>query len=130
MKRLSKTQVREKEALAAAIRTAEALVSDAVDEYNDAVAAARAKLAREFDKLNEAITAADEWRSGIASEMADFAAERSDAWTESDRGQSYASWQNDWEADLEPAEMPAECQSAAAPDSAGDNFEALADEPE
>jgi hypothetical protein len=74
VKKLTGEQVKKKGAFFAEIRQRQEEVEDAIANYNAAVV-----------ECNEFIV-------DLAQEMSDYCAERSEKWTESDKGQAYDAW--------------------------------------
>jgi hypothetical protein len=97
MKKLSKDQIRRKDELIKAIAEAKAKVEDAISIYNADKATAFEKVEYEIDKYNSVIESIIDLQNEVAEEMQDYMSERSDNWHESDAGQEYADWNNEWE---------------------------------
>ena len=88
MKKLSKQRLAEKAEWIKKLGEARGDLENAVSDYNQIVADAAA------------------WRDEIVSEMEDYANERSEKWPESDAGQAFESWKQEWEsASIEEADV-------------------------
>lgn len=112
MKRINKTQLNEREKHAQDVRDAVSEYNGAVQAYNEALENAKTALAEAlalkladerttledaYTKVNEALTAATEWRDEIVNTMDEYASNRSDKWQESDAASSFEEWKGEWE---------------------------------
>ena len=113
MKRLSKADIKARETHAVAIAELAGRVSGAVDDANVLI-----------EELNELVDAATQWTQDIQSQIQEYMEERSEAWTEGERGQAYEEWVVAYELELESVES----LEFEGPDV--DEFEALPEEPE
>jgi hypothetical protein len=102
VKRLTKTDSDTQESLIRNLREKADAVSEVWIKINAMIA----------DELNPAIAEyngilndADEFRNEIVGRMDDYANARSEKWTESETGQNFISWQDEWE-QLDFQEMP------------------------
>ncbi len=101
MKMLSKTLCQEQMTHAQTVREKYAALEEAVESCNATMAMQREHLEGTIADLNAVIDAANSWRGDIAQQQLDWMTDRSERWQESDAGQAYASWQQDWEADFQ-----------------------------
>jgi hypothetical protein len=123
MKKLSKELLASKAAITAALNEHYEKLSDAIDSYNTEVDRLYGALAEALDvynngiseafdlllatpleEYNQAVTDALQWGQDAADEIEDYMSDRSDKWRESDRGQAYEEWQNEF-ASFNPEEI-------------------------
>lgn len=115
MKRLSKAQLKERDALSEKMRNARADLEKAI---NDAYEAG-GTISNAHSVYKEAVEEAASWRENLVSEMDSYASDRSDKWQESDAGQAFEEWKSEWEgAELEVEELEAPDLDEIAPDRA------------
>ena len=88
MKKLSKTQIDMRNALAIEL-----------DAKFDAVREA-------IEDLNKTIASANEFVEEVHSAQDDYFSERSEAWQEGDAGSAYTDWMSEWEFSLEELSDP------------------------
>ena len=63
-------------------------------------------LNQSIETYNEALADAALFRDEVVGDMDDYMGERSEKWEESDSGQAYTSWKDEWEGlDLEPIDQ-------------------------
>jgi hypothetical protein len=97
MKCLSKKQFEQRAALVADLRKQAALLEKAVADLDAAVAAATPAIASAVVDYNAAREAAEAFVGEIAQEATEYHGERSEKWQESDAGQAYKSFADEWE---------------------------------
>lgn len=126
MKKLSKSQIEDRdhrykattefhEELQAAVEAgngdmeeARATLEKAIEDYNDALQTTLDSLAEPLSDYNGALNDLREFAQEIASDIQSYVDERSDRWQEGERGEAYRSWQGEWESydyDLEEVEI-------------------------
>jgi hypothetical protein len=59
-----------------------------------------------IEAYNEALVEAESFCSDIADRMADYQGERSDSWLESEKGDAYQTWMDEWTPDFSELDMP------------------------
>lgn len=91
MKRLSKYQKKERDALIATLEDAVSDANEAIVEYNDQLLSLSPPNA-ELEAVNLAIEAYNGWREDIHAQMEEWYDDRSKAWQGSERGEQYAEW--------------------------------------
>jgi hypothetical protein len=130
VKKLDKAQrERKAELLEAAFAAREAL-NGAVARFNELLAQEWAAVEKEAEALNAAVVDLNAFREEVTQGMEDFAGERSEKWQESEAGQNYAAWMEQWEG-LRVEEV--ELERPADVDEPGvdlDGFDQLPDQPE
>lgn len=97
MKKLSKTDLQAREEVTKKLGEAHSLLTSAVEEYNDAVAEAWAKVEDCQNGYNEALHAASEWCEGIASQIEDYVNDKSEKWQEGEKAEAYENWKGEYE---------------------------------
>jgi hypothetical protein len=119
VKKLTKKQMDEQVALAHALDGAHEKYANAVVDVNKAIEEAneliRNAIGEDSDyqiaigDVNEALSKCRDFRDEIVGEMDEYMADRSEKWTESDAGEAYSGWKDEWENfeldDIEPAEI-------------------------
>lgn len=112
MKALAKSTINECEEHAAKVRTALEGLEKAIEDYNGIMAAAQEKVSEAAAKLQEAIGDANEWREALNVEQEDYYGEKSERWQDSDAGQSYSAWKDEWaiEWSFDDIEFPPELE--------------------
>jgi hypothetical protein len=114
MKRLTKNMVNRQQGLAARLEEAAKAIADAQEALGNAVST-----------YNDVLSDAREFRDELVSDMDSFASERSDKWQESEAGQEYDAWKDEWEQlDLDDIDPPEEYELEHA-----DSLDQLNDQP-
>lgn len=130
MNKLDKTQTAERDRLVAALRAAETKIVAEVEAFNKIVAEAFLPMEQAVEAYNALLQEARGLAENVSSEAQEEFDNRSEKWQESERGQSFNSWIQEWTcASFNDAEVcrPDEIDP---PDlSAADELEALPDEP-
>jgi hypothetical protein len=103
MKKLTKERIAERDAHIDTLSDTFAAVEQAINAFNAAQDAAWEAVDVALGEYNEAITAANEFQSEVASSIEDYVSERSEKWQEGDRAEAYDSWKNAWEEEFEEA---------------------------
>lgn len=117
MKKLSKTDIKERDELVSYLRTKSEVVHDRVQEVNEAIQS----LNDAISDYNATINDANEWAQQLVGQMEDFKEAKSEKWQDSDTGQQYDSWIQQWADDLEEID---EVPDVDAPDmNAADDLE-------
>jgi hypothetical protein len=96
MKRLSTEQEKTKRRLLAAALHQRDKLEQQVEAYNAAVAAAWEKLAAAIEDVNAALAELNDFIGGVTGDMEAYADGRSERWQESDAGQNYLAWKDQW----------------------------------
>lgn len=131
MKNLSKEQVKLKADLVLSLSTemdelktavvaynekkaeAFAALDKAVADFNSAMSEAWGEVGAAVESYNEEVTKARDFASEIAGDIESYYDDKSDKWKESERGESYSSWKDEWQGisldDLE-LEQPSEIE--------------------
>lgn len=97
MKKLSKTQLKERDKLTTDINEAHCDLEAAINAYNTAIGEAKSKVEEALTAYNEKITAAREFCEQIVSDMESYEGDRSEKWADSDAGSAFADWKSEWE---------------------------------
>lgn len=130
MKALSKRDIGTRDAIIERCREAFAELDAAIEHYNEMVSAAYNDLEAAAQKYNEARDEAQGWCGDIACEIETYREERSEKWQDSEAGQAYTDWQEQYEGcRLERAEFEAPEPLAIEFEDAGDTLENLPESP-
>ncbi len=105
MRSLSAVQKNERLTLVKSLFQKRTALETAIEQFNVAMEAASAKVEQAVEAVNSAITDADSWREGVAAEMEDYASQRSERWQESEAGQNYLAWKEQFEVAFLAVEM-------------------------
>lgn len=115
MKKLTKQEIVDRDAICSKLRDAREQVDTALTEFNTKRGEAYTALAaaveafndtqtEEWDKVsqaiadyNEVVTEADQWKTDVASQIDEYMSERSEKWQEGDRAQAYTDWKSAFE---------------------------------
>lgn len=99
MHALSTTQLAERDALVNQLVQRYHALTAEVEALNESIAAHWEVVAAAQEAYNETVEAANQWRADVASTIEAYISDRSEQWQASPRGQAYAAWQRDYEAD-------------------------------
>lgn len=128
MKKLSKTQLKDKAKHSTDVFDAHAALEAAINKFNETIEAAKADVETAVTEYNEKLSAARDFCGEIVSEMDSYEGERSDKWQESDAASSFQEWKGEWEnielEDFEP-EFP---DAMEVPDNPQEALDCLPDE--
>lgn len=80
-------------------------LEEAIEIFNQYVDGAWVNVETAINNYNEAISDANEWQSGVATEIQDLIESKSEKWQEGDKGQAYTSWKEQYEEELEAIEL-------------------------
>lgn len=128
MKRLSKTQIAERNDIVKRLGEAESHLSMVIDEFNGTLERLFAPIEAAMSAVNDLRNEAAGFRDGIVSDMESYAGERSEKWQDSDAGNDFESWKGEWE-NIDFEEIQIECpEQVDPPDSISEEFEALPEE--
>lgn len=105
-------------------------LQEAVDIFNSVVNVGWTNLQIPINNYNEAISEANEWQSGIATEIQDYIDEKSEKWQEGEKGQAYASWKEQYEEELETVELEKPDEVTFDNDNPSELLDQKPDEPE
>jgi uncharacterized coiled-coil DUF342 family protein len=122
MKKLTKAQVEARWRHMDALKASSETVEEAIDQYNQTMQEAWEKIEEAVSSYNEAIAQASEFKEEVYSEAQE--------WQESDKGQSYQEWIDEWEADLDEIEVEQPDELEVPDMEASDSLENLPDEPD
>jgi hypothetical protein len=95
--RLSKDQLAARETIVTRLNSAGEAVTDAVNAYNEAMAAEWAKVEEAIADYNAAVESANEFRDGVHADMEGYYEDRSEKWQEGEKGSAYSDWMNEWD---------------------------------
>lgn len=129
MKSLNKQQQAEKGRICEHLRQAASKVESELQRFDEAVQDAAVPVQQAIESYNEALRNAAEFVENVASDLQSVYDEKSEKWQESERGENFKRWIEEWESivlDDAEIEIP---ESVEPPDlSAADNIELLTDE--
>ena len=108
MKALTKDMLTTRDTLAAQLCERHGVLEKAVETFNEMMERAWQDVHDAQEHYNGAVAEANGWLADVAEVIADYISERSEKWLESDRGQAYSGWQDEYatfeleEVDLDP----------------------------
>jgi hypothetical protein len=106
MKKLSKMLLQDRDAICQQLRTQYEALEEAVEAFNAAMEAQWEAVAHALAHYNETVNQAKEWLATVSSEIEGYMSDHSEKWQDSERGQTYEQWKNDFESnDLEEVEL-------------------------
>lgn len=105
MTKLSKANIKERDALCVKLRAAHDALEAAVEAFNAALAAEWEKVEMARDAYNAEIQDANSWRSELAQEVQDYIDDKSDKWQEGDKGQAVSAFKDALGEDLPEVEL-------------------------
>src|SRR5262249_9050748 len=82
-----------------------AALQAAVERFNDGQREAWEPVVHAQSVVNTKIEEATQWRTDIAAEMDEYLTERSEKWQESERGQAYQAWRDEYEEEMDAIEL-------------------------
>lgn len=105
MKKLSKTHLAERVRLIAALKEAKAELEKTIDKFNLDMRYAFDAVEKQQSSYNDLVEEANNFVGLIRSEMDDYSSERSERWAESEAGQAFDAWRNEFEVELEGEDL-------------------------
>ena len=105
MKKLDKSTIAERDALANRFQAAFEDLDTAVTAYNEAITPVWDVLQQAMAAYNEVIDDANAWKNQIHQEIEDYMSGRSEKWQESPKAAEYREWQQAYEEDFEQVEI-------------------------
>lgn len=97
MKKLTKTQEKEKAEHSSNLFDAHSAVEEAINKYNAILEAAKEDVEIAVNDFNEKLSGARTFCEQLVSDMENYEGERSDKWQESDAASSFQDWKSEWE---------------------------------
>lgn len=97
MFKLTKAELAQRADLVAALSIASGVLTDAIDEFNASLAAAREKLESIVNDYNETLSKARDFAEDIAQSRRDEWNDKSERWQESEAGQNANAFVDEWE---------------------------------
>lgn len=97
MKRLSKSQIEEKNRLLAKLDNDKSELEDEIYKFNELIQEAFSRVENARDVYNETLNDLRNFRDEIVLEMEETISERSEKWLESEIGSNYTAWKGSWE---------------------------------
>lgn len=128
MKKLNKTQLKQRDDIGTKINDAFSDLAKAIEKYNETINAARSDVEAALTDYNAAIGEAASFRDDLVSEMDSYEGDRSEKWAETEAGEAFANWKSEWEgAELDEVEIdfPEELET---PDNVQEVFDGLPEE--
>lgn len=106
MKKLSKAQSTQLDTIADALVERYDALDTAIGAYNAAMEEAWTAVDEALGAYNETLSEARELRGDIVDQIQNHIDDKSEKWQDSDKGQAYESWRQQWEQiDLEEVEI-------------------------
>lgn len=101
MKKLTADQIKRQRELALSLESISAEITEAVQALNATIAATREGVESLMNRYNEQIREVGVFMRSVHDQQENYFDERSTNWQEGDAGQSYESWMDEWNTDLE-----------------------------
>ncbi len=95
--KLTKDETGQRQELSRKLSEAAAKLSGAIDAFNAGLEQLKAPVEAAADEYNSLISDAREFAENIASQADADIGDKSDRWTESDRGQAAVQWRDEWQ---------------------------------
>jgi len=95
--KLTKKQLRERDAVTVKLTCAEEDLTEAVETYHTAVQEAWAALTTAVETYNEALAEGRQWVEDRKNELDDFIANKTEKWQESEKGQAVESMREEYD---------------------------------
>lgn len=96
MKRLTKGQIAERDKLVTRL-----------NEVTEKVSAKHSEFQAAIEEYNNVVADIEPFRDDITSDMQSYMDDRSENWTEGEKGQAYSEWKDEWDNfDVSPIEIP------------------------
>ena len=106
MKALTAKQQKQLKQLTSEVEKLKDELNSAATVYNEVVGGAFARINEILSELNDKIAECNDFREEIVEQMQEFSASRSEKWHESENGEAFQKWMDDWgEDELESAEI-------------------------
>lgn len=128
MNRFNKAQLKQFEELQMKLRKSFDELEEEVVNCNSTILAAWEKVEASRGAYNEIVAEVETFREEIHSAMEDFSSDKTDRWTESDRGQAYHAWMEEWGESWDELELEQPAEVSLEPDRSVEDFEGLATE--
>lgn len=93
MMKLSKAEIDQRDDHVSALKKAKEEIDDLAEGINESIDDLNEKIA----EYNQLLGAAGTFTKEIAQQQSDYIDDKSERWQESDRGQEYSSWKDEWE---------------------------------
>lgn len=97
MKKLSKTRIKQFNEIVEIVKDSQEKLDSAIEEYNNALDEKWAVIQAAQENYNTAISDAVGFAEEISNDMNEYFDERSESWQESEKGDSYREWIDEWE---------------------------------
>lgn len=108
MQKLTNTQYKRKQELEAALHSVTTQIQAEVTAVNDHLETAKDRLENLVERYNGLVDEATTYIESVHQAQESYMESRSDAWTDSDKGERYLDWADAWTAELDhvDAEVP------------------------
>ena len=107
MQRLSKKESDQRESLATALDSKQEKLEAAIRAFNEARESLWGKVEDAIAEYNAAVEQAQEFRADIESAQDDYMSDKSEKWTEGEKGEAYSAWKDEWGIEFEELEIEA-----------------------
>lgn len=97
MKKLGKTEVQEFNEILNVARESYEEINSAIEKYNQSCEELWEAIEAAKEKYNTALDDALNFTDQVSNEMTDYFEERSEKWQESEKGDAYREWIDEWE---------------------------------
>ncbi len=101
MKKLTAKHIKEQDELVRSLESVADEIAEEVRQVNANISTARERIESLTTRYNDIVQDAKTFMSSIHDEQDSYFADRSSGWQEGDAGQSYESWMDEWNTDLE-----------------------------
>lgn len=106
MNKLTKENIKERDALCAILRDRRSDLEIGVEQFNAAIETGLQQLKELADGHNEAAQSVRDWLEGVVETMQSYFDDRSEKWQESDKASEYQGWMEEYEVSMDPWEVP------------------------
>lgn len=104
MKRLSTSQLNERDRLVRELAESETKLLAAIESHEQAIYSANSELGNVLEAHNDLIRQANELKAEVANGIADYMADRADKWRDG-KADRYRAWEDAWLDDIDPIEI-------------------------
>jgi hypothetical protein len=129
VKNLTKAQLIKKTELTDAIQKAQEVLEAKIATFNEIKATEWCEVEDALAKLNDEVEEFNDFRQEIVDEQNEYYEGKSERWQESDAGQDYDAWRQEWDNEISTANDIDEPDDATFDETPADDIENLREEP-